>query len=183
MQPDSKAIQVPSAACLPQQLKIAPPSELCFCPSSQDVVFPGGAPLLLVLCVLKRFPWQPGPPAHQNGEGCSCHRHKHGQMAACSSPLTSCEPPTFHRAPPPTPCSQFFLPQLGTSLPTHSPRVPDFAGPWHVTDCELRSGGPCTGLVLPGWNSGLTSQVRSHSSPRHLRSDSQLAELMELCAP
>lgn len=150
----------------PSAAKNRPSFELCFCPSSQDVVFPGGASLLLVLCVLKRFPWQPGPPAPQNGEGCSCHHHKHGQTGVPS-------PPTFHRAPAPHPLFSA-LPAPSSGRPAHpaphtplakNPRGPDFAGPWPVTECELEGGGPCAGPVPPGWNSGLTRPQLQQSLP------------------
>lgn len=57
-----KAIQV--LPWLPSLLKIAPPTEPCFSPCSQDVVVLGGASLLLVCFVFQVWlPWQQRAPS------------------------------------------------------------------------------------------------------------------------
>ena len=60
----------------------------------------------------------------------------------------------------------------GTPHPTpltENTQAPDSAGSRHATESELDGRGAYTGLVLPSCNSGLTSQVCSHSVPATCR--------------
>lgn len=68
---------------LPGLLKIAPPQSSALAPAARMLFFRAGPPCSWCFVFSKRFPWQPGPPALQNGEGSSCHRHSHGPSGAC----------------------------------------------------------------------------------------------------
>lgn len=68
---------------LPGLLKIAPPQSSVLAPAARMLFFRAGPPCSWCFVFSKRFPWQPGPPALQNGEGSSCHRHSHRLRGAC----------------------------------------------------------------------------------------------------
>lgn len=135
MHPDSKAIQV-----LPQQLKIAPPTELCFCSSRQDVFFPGGASLLLDLCVLNSCLGNLGGPSSPGWGSLLLSLSKRGPMGAFPEPPSSLRAPPRPR-PSDTPSSP--SPALPTPHPPlGGPWAPDPTGPgtpWNVS-CTLLHG-------------------------------------------
>lgn len=103
--------------------KNSPSSELCFCPSSQDVVFPGGASLLLELYVFQTVSLAArAPRSPEWGRLLLSPSHTWADGGLLESPHLQ-KPPTFHRAPPTATSSarsQLTLPQLGTSYPTLS---------------------------------------------------------------
>ena len=133
-------------------------------PHSQDVVFPGGACWLQGLCVLStvsltaKGPSSPGPGADRGG----CASTLLWQRGPMGSPLTSGTLPPFTGPRPP-------LPGTPSHSSCESAQASDSAGSRHATEREIDGPGPCTGLVLPSCNSGLTSQVCSHSVPATCR--------------